>query len=118
MRQATRCWTERTGRSLLATVLLVASACGPGMGSIGALMSRNHSDGRLKVREVPADMEASKAGMQPGDEVLYIDGRDVRSLTADEVHQALVGAVGTTVDITVVREGKVFRLLVRRGPLK
>jgi len=118
MQRATRRWTEGAGRLLLAIFVVAAAACGAGMGSIGALMTRNHSDGRLKVREVPHDMEAAKAGMQPGDEVLYIDGRDVRSLTAEEVHQALVGAVGTTVDVTVVRDGKVFRLLVKRGPLK
>jgi C-terminal processing protease CtpA/Prc len=118
MRLATRRWTEGAGRWLVAILLAMAAACGPGMGSIGAIMTRSHSDGRLKVRQVPADMEASKAGMQPGDEVLYIDGRDVRSLTAEEVHQALIGPVGTTVDVTVVRDGKVFRLLVKRGPLK
>ncbi|MBI5536600.1 MAG: PDZ domain-containing protein [Deltaproteobacteria bacterium] len=118
MRLATRRWTEGAGRWLAAILLVLAAGCGPGMGSIGAIMTRNHSDGRLKVRQVPADMEASKAGMQPGDEILYIDGRDVRSLTAEEVHQAFIGAVGTTVDVTVVRDGKVFRLLVKRGPLK
>ena len=118
MLTVTRRWTEIARQGLLAMLAVTAAACGPGMGSIGAMLTKQHADGRVTVRQVPADMEASKAGLQPGDEILYIDGRDVRSMTAQEVHQSLVGPVGTTIDVTVVREGKVFRLMVKRGPLK
>ncbi len=95
-----------------------AIACGPGMGSIGAMLSKNHTDGRVTVRQVPKDMEAAQAGLEPGDEILFIEGRDARAMTAKEVHEALVGPVGTTVNLTVLRGGEVVRLGVRRGQLK
>jgi C-terminal processing protease CtpA/Prc len=101
---------------LIGAVLL--AGCGPGMGSIGALLGKNHNDGRTVVREVPRDMEAARAGLEPGDEVLYIEGKDARAMTAEEVHQALVGPVGSTVRLTVLRNGHVLHITVRRGRLK
>lgn len=122
MEPATRPRIDRHRWALIAALGAVLEvglvACGPGMGSIGAILTKQHSDGRMMVRQVPADMESAKAGLQPGDEVLYIDSHDVRAMSADEVHKMLVGAVGTTVDVTIVRAGKVLRLVVKRGPLK
>jgi len=63
-------------------------------------------------------MEGAKAGLIAGDEILTIDGRDVRRMTAQEVHEALVGPIDSTVDLTILRNGEVVRLQVRRGPLR
>lgn len=93
-------------------------ACGTSMGSIGAMLSKAHADGRVVVRDVPQGMESSKAGLQVGDEILTIDGRDAKKMTAEEIHEALVGPLHTTVDLTVLRGDEVIRLTVRRGPLK
>jgi len=87
-------------------------------GSIGARLGKSHTTGRVLVHEVPRDMNAWKDGLRPGDELLSIDGRDVRSMTAREIHEALVGPEGTTVALTVLRDGKVVRLRVKRGRLK
>ena len=105
-------WTEA---AWLAALL---AACGPGLGSIGSILGKQHDDGRVIVRTVPPDMEAARAGLKPGDEVLYVDGRDARAMTAEELHKALVGEVGTTVELTVSREGKILRMRVKRGALK
>jgi len=104
--------------ALVAGALVLAAGCGSSLGSIGAILGKGHADGRVVVREVPEGMEASRAGLQPGDQVLSIDGRDARRMTAEQVHEALVGPVGTTVDLTVVRGDEVLRLRVRRGPLR
>jgi C-terminal processing protease CtpA/Prc len=101
-----------------ALLFLALVACGPGMGSIGAMLTKNHTDGKVIVRQVPRDMEAAQAGLEPGDEILFIDGRDARAMTADEVHQELVGPVGTTLRLTILRGETVLRLTVRRGALK
>jgi C-terminal processing protease CtpA/Prc len=88
------------------------------MGSIGAMLGKQHATGELVVREVPRDMEADRAGLRPGDHILLINGRDARHMTADEVHDALVGPIGSAVDLTIERDGRVLRLRVRRGALK
>jgi len=81
------------------------------------VLAKSNVDGRVFLREVPAGMGASKAGMAVGDEVVAIDGRPVLKMTPEEVHEALTGKVGTKVKITVQRAGVVIELSVERGPL-
>ncbi len=63
-------------------------------------------------------MGAAKAGVEQGDEVTAIDGKEVSAMTPDEVHQALAGAVGTKVKLTIVRDGQTLRFDVQRVPLR
>jgi C-terminal processing protease CtpA/Prc len=91
----------------------VFAACGPSKGTIGAVLAKD-SDGRLFVRDVPRGLAAENAGLESGDEVLTIDGRDARALGAEGVHQALSGSVGEPVNLTVVRRGEIVRVTLRR----
>jgi len=106
------------GAVCAAVLALALCACGPGSGSIGAILAKQKTDGRVVVRSVPSDMESAKAGLEAGDEILSIDGRDARTMSAQEIHEALVGPVGSTVDLTVARKGTVERVKVKRGQLK
>ena len=63
-------------------------------------------------------MAAARAGVEVGDEILLIDGRDVRGMSPEAIHLALQGDEGTRVALTVLRRGKIHRLSVERGPLK
>ena len=92
------------------------ACCAADPGSIGAVLAQSHSDGRITVREAPSGHPAAEAGMVPGDEILLIDGRDVRSMSAEMVHRTLTGEVGTTVRLTVLRRGKIERIAVKRAP--
>jgi carboxyl-terminal processing protease len=99
--------------------LLLAAACAQRWsGSVGAYLGKNNKDGRLYVREVPPDMGAAKVGIQAGDEVTAIDGKAVSSMTPDEVHAALAGAVGSKVKVTVQRDGQSLTFEIERGPLR
>lgn len=91
-------------------------ACAADPGSIGAVLAQSRGDGRLLVRDTPPGLPASAAGMAPGDEILLIDGLDVRSLSPDTVHRLLEGEVGTAVNLTVLRRGKIERFAVKRAP--
>lgn len=82
------------------------------------MLGQQHGTGELTVREVPAGMEAHRAGLEPGDRILLIDGRDVRTMDPTQVHEALVGPIGSTVDLTVLRGEQVLRLRVKRGKLR
>jgi C-terminal processing protease CtpA/Prc len=109
-------WLARgPGFALLA--LSLALGCGGDRGTIGAVLGQS-PDQRLVLREVPPDLAAGRAGLQPGDELLLIDGRDVRELDERGVHQALGGAVGDPVKLTLLREGQVIRVTLQRTPAK
>jgi carboxyl-terminal processing protease len=99
--------------------LSLVMGCGSSWkGSVGAVLGKDNADGRLYVREVPADMAASKAGVKEGDELVAIDGAPVRAMLPDEVHKALAGRVGTRVKLSIHRGGETLDLEVERGPLR
>jgi predicted metalloprotease with PDZ domain len=101
----------------LALALLTGFGCGPERGTIGALLGQT-SEQRLVLREVPPDLAAGQAGLLPGDELILIDGRDVRDLDERGVRRALGGDVGEAVKLTLLREGRVIRVTLRRTPAK
>jgi carboxyl-terminal processing protease len=49
---------------------------------------------------------AEKAGLQPGDKVIAIDGKDMTGVDAELVRQQVLGPAGSKVDLTVAREGE------------
>ena len=48
---------------------------------------------------------ASKAGIRPGDMIMQVDGKNCTGLTTTQVADMLKGAKGTTVHISLGREG-------------
>jgi carboxyl-terminal processing protease len=103
-------------RAALALLVLCA-ACAAERGTIGAVLAQQ-PNGELHVREVPEKLAADKSGLREGDQILLIDGMDVRGLSSDAVHQALSGDVGEPVKLTIVRGEEVLRITVRRTPAK
>ncbi|MEI6559220.1 MAG: S41 family peptidase [Rhodospirillaceae bacterium] len=70
-----------------------------GYGGVGlALESRN---GRYLVREVSFDGPADRSGIAVGEAVDAIDGAATRSMTAQEITEALRGIPGSVVRLTV-----------------
>lgn len=95
--------------------VLALLACTPQRGTVGAKFGRD-ADGHLYAREVPAGLGAASAGMREGDEVILVEGRDVRALSDPELHQILSGERGTAVSFTVLRQDQVLRMSVARTP--
>lgn len=104
-----RLWTLLT--------LSLLFACAPEKGTIGAMLSQR-TDGRLLVAEVPDGLAADEAGLQPGDQILLIDGMDVRGMNSRAVHRALSGDVGEKVKLTVLRGEDVIRVTLKRTKAK
>jgi C-terminal processing protease CtpA/Prc len=88
------------------------------MGSIGAVLAQSHPDGKVTVRDAPPGLPAALSGIVPGDEILFIEGRDVRSMSPEAIHLALEGEVGSTVQLTVLHQGKIQRVTLKRAPLE
>lgn len=93
----------------------MGGGCAADRGTIGAMLAQT-SDLRLVVRDVPPNLAAARAGLAPGDEILLIDGRDVRELDVRGVHRSLAGEVGDPVKLTLLRDGRVIRVTLRRTP--
>src|SRR6478752_1029854 len=102
----------RAAPLLLGVSLLVA--CATGRGTIGAVIVQDSDTGRLFLREVPASLAAGQANLKPGDEILLIDGLDVRRLDPEQINAALTGDVGSPVKLTVLRQEQVIRVTLKR----
>lgn len=97
--------------SLAALALGWAAGCQGSVGSVGAVLGRDKSSYALVVRGVAEGQAAHRAGLEPGDEVLFVDGTYARDLSADEVRALLRGEVGSAVDVTVARPNGEIRWL-------
>jgi carboxyl-terminal processing protease len=73
-------------------------------GGIGTLISKRED--YVLITEVYEGFGAFKAGLMAGDKVYKVDGKDITSKNNDEVSEALKGQSGTTVVLTIKREGE------------
>jgi C-terminal processing protease CtpA/Prc len=105
-----------TASSALAGVVAL-SACTPAHGTVGAVLGQR-PDGRLFVREAPPELAAAKHGLEPDDEILLVDGKDVRAMDEATLQRTLAGDVGTPVKITAVRGDEIVRVTLRRTPAR
>lgn len=63
-------------------------------------------DGAVKVISPMDDSPAVRAGIKAGDKLIAVDGVSVLGLPLDEAVKRMRGPVGTTVEVTVAREGQ------------
>jgi carboxyl-terminal processing protease len=63
-------------------------------------------DGWLTILSVFDGGPADKAGLQPGDRFLTIEGEEARDLRLYDAVRRIRGEPGTTVDVTIRREGR------------
>ena len=99
---------------LLAASLSLSASCLQGRGTIGAVIAQDDDSGRLFLREVPPQLAAARADLKPGDEILLIDGLDVRRMDARQINAALSGEVDSPVKLTLIRQEKVLRVTLKR----
>ncbi len=72
-------------------------------GGIGARV--NERNNRMMVREAYQDFPAYKAGLQPGDIILEVNGQSLEGRSEDEVRTLLQGQPGTTINVLIERDG-------------
>ena len=73
-----------------------------GGGGIGITVERT-DDKKILIRAVQDGSPSAKAGVQPGDQILAIDGESMTDRTLGDVVSRLRGAVGAPVVLTVLR---------------
>lgn len=103
----------------LAFCALLALAAGCSSTSEGGIHARlGWMPGRLRVVQVPARGPAAQAGLQPGDELVSIDGVPVDLMSLERATQTLRGPVGSQVTLEVRRHGELLRATVKRAPYR
>jgi carboxyl-terminal processing protease len=71
---------------------------------IGALVDKS---GKLLTITMPfPNSPAQKAGLQAGDQIIAVNGKDVTSLIPEAVHQMVLGPEGTSIKLTIQRPGQ------------
>jgi C-terminal processing protease CtpA/Prc len=92
-------------------------ACGSSApGTIGAALGQQ-ADHRVYIRATPAGEGAERAGLQVDDEVIALDGTPVAGMTPDDIRRAVRGNVGSTLTVTILRNGQKQDVKVIRTPL-
>jgi carboxyl-terminal processing protease len=80
-------------------------------GGIGAAVSQDEQ-GRIVLDPMP-DLPAEKAGIQKGDILLQVDDTEMTlEMTVDQVVSMIRGDIGTTVRLTLSREGQAEPIVV------
>lgn len=63
-------------------------------------------DDRITIVSPYEDTPAGRAGLQPGDQIIGVDGESIIGFSTDEAVDLMRGPVGAPVTITVAREGE------------
>ncbi len=72
-------------------------------GGVGILIEGPPVTRRLTVVAPLANTPAYEAGVQPGDEIVAIDGESTAGMTSDDARDRMRGIVGTTVKVSIKR---------------
>ncbi len=83
---------------------------------IGITLQQQEKTREVVVVSLLKDSPAAKAGIQPQDKLVQIDGQSIQGLTLEQITQRLRGSVGTPVALTVQRGTQLldFKLLRAR----
>jgi len=75
---------------------------GGGTVGIGIYLSGGGSQPIVITATIP-DSPASKANIKPGDEIVAVNGTNLRGGTLDQLHNLVTGKAGTSVTLTLIR---------------
>ncbi len=85
---------------------------------IGVTITTRQDGAGQDVTQVTKGGSAEEAGILAGDIIVGVDGQSIAGMDVNAIRDLIRGEVGTTVDITVRREGKDLVLTVTRKQIK
>lgn len=84
----------------------------------GVGMEIDVKDGVLTVIAPLKGTPAEAAGIKAGDKIVAIDNKPTDGLSVDEAANRIRGAIGTTVTLSIVRDGKPLNVKVTRATIQ
>ncbi len=93
---------------------------GQQFGGVGILIEGPPTTKQLTVVAPLANTPAYEAGVQPGDEIIRINGKSTEGMTSDEARDQMRGPVGTTVNLSIHRNTSAedIELTLQRADIK
>ncbi len=85
-------------------------------GGIGA--TTIFMEGKLFVNEVNEGYPADKQGVKPGDQLLKINGNEIKGKERGEISQLLRGPKGSSVELLIVRQGSLLSKTLIRDEIR
>lgn len=85
-------------------------------GGIGA--STVSIEGKLYINEVVEGYPADKQDVKPGDQLVKINGNEVKGKDRNQISQLLRGPKGSTVEVLIIRNGSVITKSLIRDEIK
>ena len=79
---------------------------------VGALLSQNRDTGLITITKVYENSPAMKAGLEDGDILYKVDGKDISGQDLDQVVSGIRGEKGTNVKLTVLRGAEAEEITV------
>jgi C-terminal processing protease CtpA/Prc len=101
-------------------VALLLSGCGGAnwwMGTVDTAFHYRSKDNSTIVHEVKPGTLSRKAGLQPGDILLSVDGTDVSNAASDTVRSLLIGPVGTDAVLMIKHGDEIVEITVERSSI-
>lgn len=86
-------------------------------GGIGVEISLN-KEGQVEIKRVIEGLAGHKAGLKLGDIITAVDGVELKGEAAEKAAYSLRGKEGTTVKISILREGKPVEFNVMREKIE
>lgn len=84
----------------------------------GVGMEIDVKNGVLTVIAPLKGTPAETAGIKAGDQIAAIDGKSTDGVSTDKAVTQIRGPVGTTVDLTIIRDGKVLDIKITRQTIQ
>lgn len=85
---------------------------------VGVGISLTYGSAYPMVLEVLPDSPAARYGLRANDSILAVNGKDIAGLSLDQVVNQIKGPVGTTVNLTIGRQGvQDFTVAIERAPV-
>jgi len=91
------------------------TSLGDGYEGIGAFLVQDDASGQVYITEFVEDSPASNSGLKIGDEITAIDDTTIENMLMQDVINRVKGPEGTTVKITVLRDGKTLTFSIERA---
>ncbi len=85
-------------------------------GGIGSLILQQNN--YVMISEPYENLPAHKAGLKAGDIILKIDGESCEGKTTSQVSERLRGQAGTSIKLTIERNGKQFEKTLKREEIQ
>jgi carboxyl-terminal processing protease len=85
-------------------------------GGIGSTIRK--IKGNTYIIEPYENSPSAKAGLKAGDQILSIDGKNMKDKNSEEVSTSLKGPKGTTIQLEIQRDGKTLMIPITRDEIK